>query len=142
MDSKFYEVSDETIDVFKSVLAKKTFAVDVRYQFIGSDAQKTLIKISKVSDQYAFLLEKDLLVTINEKLMSVFDDESIFILMEQEIDKIATDMNSGKIKMIKPDLTTFSALISKYGIEKISRANQVESLAVEQKEDVENEFII
>ena len=49
-------------------------------------------------------------------------------------------METGKIKMIKPDLTTFSSLINKYGIEKIARANQVEELYSQQKGDVDFDF--
>jgi hypothetical protein len=73
--------------------------------------------------------------------MSVFDQESIQILMEQEIDKISVNMDTGKIKMIKPDLTTFSSLINKYGIEKIAKANKVEELYAEQKQDAEEDFL-
>ena len=92
-------------------------------------------------DQFAFILEKELLITINDDLMSVFDDESIQILMEQEIDKISVNMDTGKIKMIKPDLTTFSGLINKYGIEKVAKANKVEELYAEEKQDAEEDFL-
>jgi hypothetical protein len=108
---------------------------------VGCD-QKMLIKISKLPDQYAFLLNNDLLISINDKLMSVFDDESIQILMEQEIDKISINMDNGKIKMVKPDLTTFSSLINKYGIDKITKANQVQELYAEQKQDAEEDFLV
>jgi hypothetical protein len=73
--------------------------------------------------------------------MSVFEEESIQILMEQEIDKISVNMDTGKIKMIKPDLTTFSGLINKYGIEKVAKANKVEELYAEQKQDAEEDFL-
>jgi hypothetical protein len=73
--------------------------------------------------------------------MSVFDEESIQILMEQEIDKISVNMDSGKIKMVKPDLNTFSGLINKYGIEKVAKANKVEELYAEQKQDAEEDFL-
>ena len=116
--SKFYAVSDETIGVFNKIFAKKAFPFNVGFQFLGCESQKSLIKISKLPDQYVFMLEKELLVTINDELMSVFDDESIQILIEQELDKISINMETGKIKMIKPDLSTFSGLINKYGIEK------------------------
>ena len=49
---------------------------------------------------------------------------------------------NGKIKMIKPDLTTFSSLINKYGIEKITKANQVQELYAEQKQDAEEDFLV
>jgi hypothetical protein len=82
-----------------------------------------------------------LIVQVNEDLMSVFEDESITILIEQEIDKISIDTQSGKIKMIKPDLTTFSSLITKYGVDKVARANQVEELYQQQSKDGKEEFI-
>ena len=100
-----------------------------------------MIKISKITDQFSFLLEKELLISVNEDLLNVFDDESITILIEQEIDKISIDTQSGKIKMIKPDLTTFSSLISKYGVDKVAKANQVEELYQQQTKDGKEEFI-
>ncbi len=138
--SKFYKLSEETIDSFKKVLSKKAFPFQVNFEFLGAESQKNLIKISKISDQYAFIMEKDLLVSMNETLMDVFDEECVQILIEQEIDKISINMETGKIKMIKPDLTTFSSLINKYGIEKIARANQVEELYSQQKGDVDFDF--
>lgn len=140
-ESKFYDLCDETVESFMKVYKKKSIPFNLGLQFVGCD-QKMLIKISKLPDQYAFLLRNDLLVSINDKLMSVFDDESIQILMEQEIDKISINMDNGKIKMVKPDLTTFSSLINKYGIEKITKANQVQELYAEQKQDAEEDFLV
>lgn len=137
--SKFYQLSDDTIQIFKRVFNKKSFPFNVGFQFIGCESQKNLIKISKLSDQFIFVLEKELLVSINEDLVSVFDEESIQILIEQEIDKISVNIDTGKIKMVKPDLNTFSSLINKYGIDKIARANKVEELYVEQKQDGKEE---
>jgi len=138
--SKFYEVSSDAIDQFNKVFNKKSFPIQVGFQFIGSEKQKQLIKITKLADPYVFLLNKELLVSINEDLLSVFDEESIGILIEQEIDKVSIETESGKIKMIKPDLSTFSALITKYGVEKVAKANQVEELYQQQKADGSEEF--
>lgn len=80
---------------------------------------------------------------MNEDLFRVFDEESITILIEQELDKVSINIDNGKIKLIKPDLTTFSGIVSKYGIEKVARANQVEELYNQQKKDSqEEEFIV
>jgi hypothetical protein len=43
--------------------------------------------------------------------------------------------------MIKPDLTTFSSLITKYGVDKVAKANQVEELYQQQVKDGKEEFI-
>lgn len=139
--SKFYDVSSDTQDTFFKVFNKKTFPLSIKFQFVGAEKQKSLIKISKLPDQYSFLLDKELLIQVNEDLMSVFDDESVTILIEQEIDKISVDTQSGKIKLIKPDLTTFSSLISKYGVDKVAKANQIEELYQQQVKDGKEEFI-
>ncbi len=140
--SKFYEVSEDTKKEFFDIFNKKSFPLSLNFQFVGSESQKNLIKISKISDQYAFLMNKDLLVSLNEDLMSVFDKTSITILIEQEIDKINMDIKSGKIKMVKPDLSTFSSLITKYGVDKVAKANQVEELYNQQVSDGNEEFIV
>jgi hypothetical protein len=139
--SNFYSLQDDTIQQFNSVFKKKAFPVDMRFQFVGNSKQKHLIKISKIADSYAFILDKELLVSINEDIMAVFDDESVGILIEQEIDKVSINIDTGKIKMVKPDLTTFSSLINKYGIDKIAKANNLEELYSQQKEDQQVELI-
>jgi hypothetical protein len=139
--AKFYKISDDTISTFKAVFTKKSFPFNVGFEFVGCESQKNLIKISKLPDQFSFVLEKELLVQINEDLINVFDEESIQILIEQEIDKISVNMDTGKIKMVKPDLNTFSSLINKYGIDKIARANKVEELYTQQKEDNQVDFL-
>lgn len=148
MNENFYQVSEDTINDFFEVFDKKSFPIKIDFQFLGHRKQKGLIKISKISDQYSAILAielgspRELLVTINEDLMDAFDEESRIILIEQEIDKINMNVESGKIKLVKTDLNTFASLVNKYGVEKVSRANQVESLFIEQKEDSEDDDFI
>lgn len=139
----YYDVDSSTEELFMDVFNKKSFPINVKILFQGNSKQKQLIKVSKIPDQYAFSLGKELLISINEDLLNVFDDESITILIEQEIDKININLDSGKIKLVKTDLNTFSSLVNKYGVEKVARANKVEELYQEQKKDAtDEEFII
>lgn len=138
----FSEINDETKKEFFEVFSKKSFPIQVKFQFIANSKQKNLIKISKIADQFAFLLQKELLVSINEELMNVYDEESIVILLEQEIDKIHINIDTGKIKLLKTDLNTFSSLVNKYGVEKVARANKVEELYQEQQSDAKDEEFI
>lgn len=140
--SKFYEVSEETTGIFSEIVRKKVLN-DVSFQFIGSDSQKVVIKISKLSEQYEYMLKKHILVSINEVLMTSFDEEAINILFEQEIDKISFNIETGKVKLRKTDINTFASLINKWGIEKISRANQLAEISSEIKvsTDFENNFV-
>ena len=141
---RFYELSEDTTEEFFNVFNKKAFPVSLKFLFIGDSKQKNIIKITKVPDDYSFALGKELKVTINEELMNAYDDESVEILFEQEIDKININIESGKIKLVRPDLSTFSSLVNKFGIEKVARANKVEELYQEQRNDAKSdeEFIV
>lgn len=140
---RFYELSEDTINDFMSQFRSKSFPIEIKFQFIGDSKQKNLIKIAKIADDYSFVLQKELKVTINEDLLNAYDEESIQILFEQEIDKININLDSGKIKLVKTDLNTFSGLVNKYGVEKVARANKVEELYQEQQKDSrDEEFIV
>jgi len=142
MDS-FYELSQDTIDDFYNIFNKKSFPISLKFQFIGDSKQKNLVKIAKIADDYSFILQKELKITINEDLLNAYDEESSTILFEQEIDKININIDSGKVKLVKTDLNTFSSLVNKYGVEKVARANKVEELYQEQQKDAKDEeFII
>lgn len=139
----FYELDSTTEEQFVEIFNKKSFPVNIKFLFQGNSKQKQMIKVSRIPDQYAFSLNKELLVSINEDLFDVFDEDSITILIEQEIDKININMESGKIKLVSTDLNTFSSIVNKWGVDKVARANKVEELYVDQKADASNEeFII
>jgi hypothetical protein len=140
----FFHLDETTEELFMEVFNKKAFPVNIKFLFQGNSKQKQLIKIKKIADEYAFELGKELLVSINEDLLNVFDDESVSILFEQEIEAININMESGKIKLVGPDLKTHSSIVNKYGVDKVARANKVEELYSEQKADLnkDEEFII
>jgi hypothetical protein len=138
----YYSLDETTEEMFMEIFNKKSFPVNVRFLFQGNSKQKQLIKLKKISEEYAFELGKELMVSINEDLLNVFDDESVKILMEQEIESININMESGKIKLVGPDLKTHSSIVNKWGVDKVARANKVEELYSEQKKDRDEEFII
>lgn len=140
----YYEVDAATEEQFMEVFNKKSFPVNIKFLFQGNSKQKQMIKVTRIPDQYVFALGKELLVSVNEDLFDVFDEESVQILIEQEIDKININMESGKIKLVGTDLNTFSSIVNKWGVDKVARANKVEELYVEQKADAEGdeEFIV
>ncbi len=139
---RFYDLSEDTIDDFYSIFNKKSFPIPLKFQFIGDSKQKNLVKIAKIADDYSFILQKELKVSINEDLLNAYDEESITILFEQEIDKININIDSGKVKLVKTDLNTFYSLVNKYGVEKVARANKVEELYQEQQRDAKDEEFI
>jgi len=140
MNERFDVVSDDIKEKFLDVYKQKTFQFDIKFKFVDDSKLKKVIEIKKIPDLYSFILEKEVLVLINEETFDKLDKDSQEILIEQEIDKISLNIETGKITMNKPDIVTFSPLISKHGIDKVAKANQVEDLTVDQQEEINQEF--
>lgn len=139
-EEKFYDLGDDTIDLFRSILEEKSIPFNIKTIFVGSVKLKKLIEIKKLSDIHSFLLSgAEMLVTINEDLLARMDDESISIQFEEAINGIEVNISSGKIKISKPRLTISPAMIKKHGIEKILRAHNLQDEIQSQKKDLEEE---
>jgi hypothetical protein len=137
---RYSETSEDIISAFMNIVRKKNGSSELKYDFISDSKQKTLINLKKLNPLDSFILKKDIRVVVNEEMYDAFDDESINLLLEEEIDKIVVTMDNGKITIRKYDLSTFSGILSKYGIEAVSRAKQVEVLTFEQAADMETGF--
>ena len=85
---RFKIISDDVVDSFMEIYNKKSFPLTIKFQFINDTKLKKLVKISKIPDDVSFILNKELKISINEDLLNVYDEESINILYEQELDRI------------------------------------------------------
>ena len=132
---QYHNLADYIVEHFDILEKKLSLPLDIKFVYQADNKQKTLIKIIKISDRYAKLLESDLLVSFNEDFFDVFDEEAKNILIEQELALIQFDYEKGTIKIGRPDLMTSSGIIKKYGVDAVERANQVTSLFNQQQLD-------
>jgi hypothetical protein len=125
---QYHNLSDYIIEHFDILEKKLSLPLDIKFVYQADNKQKILVKIIKINDRYAKLLDSDLLVSFNEDFFDVFDEEAKNILIEQELALIQFDYEKGTIKIGKPDLMTSTGIIKKYGMDAVERANQVTSL--------------
>ena len=134
---QYYELDKEIVDFYREVETEFAFAMNIKYIFQANTKQRSLIKISKLADNYAVLLNADLLVTVNDMFFNKFDEEIRTILFEQEIDKIQPNLDKGTIKLVQPSLKTSVGIIKRHTYASVERANETERLLVEQKGESE-----
>ena len=60
----YYEVDSSTEELFMDIFNKKSIPFNIKLLFQGNSKQKQLIKVTKIPDQYAFSLGKELLISI------------------------------------------------------------------------------
>lgn len=134
---KYHELAEDSLETLQD--AAKNMPLGVKIKYLGNSKQKGLVKVAKISDIYAMLLDRNVLVTVNETYLDAFDEEARDILLRQELDRVHVDMKSGKVKINAPELTTSVGVLKKFGIDAVARANQLHSLYESQQQDVKTE---
>lgn len=130
---QYYELDQDIIDYFVDLEKDFAFALDIGYLYQTNTKQKQLITIKKVPDNYAVLLKKEILVTVNENYFNLMDDSARKVLFEQEIDKIVPNLEKGTLKIVQPTLKTSAGIVKKHTYESVERANETQRLLNENK---------
>jgi len=110
-------VLKETEQMFVDVLNQTSIPKSIRFELIASNDMKDVGKVSKASEILKYMTDVDIIVLINENIFDRLADDQKKMLLEELLAQVFWDGESGKIKLIKPDVNTFSLLIKKYGID-------------------------
>jgi len=136
MAKENYEsLSDEITAYFRGIEESFAMPMDIKFVFVANSKQKKLVKITKISDTFSYLLDADILVVFNEDYFDNFDDQSKQILVEQEIDKIEFDLDKGTIRIKEPEINTSSGIIEKFSLKLVESANKLQKEYEKQKKD-------
>lgn len=127
---KYQELSNQAIvETFNNILEGKYLPIEINFQFTAVTKGKKLIVMKRIPENLEVVLNKHIQVIVNEDIFDKMDESSIEILFEQEIEKISYNMNTGKISLTDPKLKVFPGIVTKYGIEDIARAYDIEEAA-------------
>ena len=132
---QYENLSDEIIESFNKIEKTLAMPMDVKFIFVANEKQKKLIKISKISDTYSYLLNADLLVVFNEDYFNNFDEQTRLILIEQELDKVSFDLEKGTISIKEPEINTSSGIIEKFTLKLVENAIKLQREYEKQKKD-------
>lgn len=110
-------VLKDTEDLFKTVLDETSIPKSIKIELIASESMKEVGKVVKANEILKYMTEVDVIVLINEEIFDRLEDDQKKMVLEELLAQIYWDNDSGKIKLIKPDVNTFSLLIKRYGID-------------------------
>ncbi len=139
MTDKFYELQDEVKSKFNEIASSLAFPVKISFKLIGDVKQKKLIVVKKVPDAYVYVSGFQVLVSINEPLFDKLseDEKSIEVLLFDELNNINVNVESGMVKIGKPNFVTNTSVADKYTFDEVKRVKELERLAMEHSKDAE-----
>ena len=112
------KIEDSNEKLFNKVLDGTSIPKTLTIQLIAANEMKDIGKVVRASDLVRYVSDGvDVFVILNETIFDRLDDDQQKLILEELLAQIYVDPESGKLKLLKPDISTFSLLLTKYGID-------------------------
>lgn len=138
--SKFVEVSDETQEVFDSVINEYNLYNFMNIYLRGVEKQKGVVKVQKLSALGEEIAKKPgtVVITIAEEVFENLSPEQQLIVAEDAIAQIEYDSEKDRITLAQPQIQMSLGCWKKYGNE-LANAYEICCLTAQQIEEKKNE---
>jgi hypothetical protein len=138
--AKYEEVFADTQALFTNFIGQIDSLNEVNIDILAVNKLKEIGKVVKANDITKFKTGFDIFIYLNERVFEQLDAEQQQMVVEGLVAQIYYDMEKDKLMLIKPDFTTFSLLLVKYGHEKCLTLNTLikEIFGSEAQSDDEN----
>jgi hypothetical protein len=111
----------------------------LRIKVLAIDKLKDVTKVQKSNDLLRHETGNDIYIFVNEGIFEKLTEEQRKMVVEETVAEIYYDDEKDKVTIIKPDFTTFSLFLQKYGGEKcINLKRLIKELVESDGEDNEN----
>ena len=140
--AKYDEVENDTEKLFDKVLDGSTIPQHLcNIKLLSNDKLKTPYKVAKANDITAHMSGYDVFVIVNEIIFFYLEENQRQMLLDEALAQVFVNGETGSIKLVKPDVSTFSGIIDKYGLEEWNRTQECVKSAkdIKKNQDAETE---
>ena len=116
--AKFEEPFEDTQDLYTEVIKAAGLDQYVNITMLANNKAKEIFKINKANDLLKHRTGDDIIIVLNEKIFEGLTDEQRRIVIEESLASIHYDMENDKLVISKPDVVTFSGVLSKHTFDK------------------------
>jgi hypothetical protein len=116
--AEYQEVFPDHQELFTNLIAGIDSLNSVNIKVLGNNELKQVTKTIKANDLLRHESANDVYIILNETIFEPLNEEQKAMVVEEAVAQIYFDVEKDKISIIKPDFTTFSGLLVKYGHQK------------------------
>jgi hypothetical protein len=139
---RYYELDEDIVaEINQFIDENVVFATKLQYAFVGDTKQKNVITIKKIPDTYKLLYKREVLIIVNADLYTYVsqDEKSIELLLTEAFSGLSVNMESGAIKINRPNFITNDGVVEKYDLSEVKKAKDLEKSVREQIADSESD---
>ena len=116
--AKFEEPFEDTQDLYNEVIKAAGLDQYVNITILVNNKAKEIFKINKANELLKYRTGDDIIIVLNEKIFEGLTDDQRRIVVEESLASIHYDMENDKLVITKPDVVTFSGVLSKHTFDK------------------------
>lgn len=112
--SKYQDVFNDTQALYTRLIIKSGLSNNVNIVILTDNNAKDIFKVNKANALLKHRTGDDVIIVINEKIFEKLTDQQKEIVAEESLASVNYDLENDKLVITKPDVVTFSGILSKY----------------------------
>lgn len=117
MSKKYEEPFEDTLDLYNQAIDNAGLNNFINITILVNNKAKDIYKVNKANEILKYRTGDDVIIILNEKIFEQLTDEQKRIVVEESLASIHYDNENDKLVISKPDVVTFSGVLSKYSYE-------------------------
>lgn len=117
MSKKYEEPFEDTLDLYNEAIDNAGLNNFINITILVNNKSKDIYKVNKANEILKYRTGDDVIIILNEKIFEQLTDEQKRIVVEESLASIHYDNENDKLVISKPDVVTFSGVLSKYSYE-------------------------
>ena len=131
--SKFEEVFEDTLELFQKHINESSIPKFIKIKILSNNKiKKDFGLVNKSQDIVKYMTDYDIIIQVNEPIFDQLEDTQKEYVVNDLLAKIVYDKD--KITIINPDVSTFSGVLRKYGIDTYQSIKESIAVLLEQKQ--------
>jgi hypothetical protein len=115
--AKYEEVFEETKNLYTQLMLASGISNNINITILANNKAKDIFKVNKANELLKYRTGDDIIIVLNEKIFDQLTPAQRRIVAEESLASVGYDLESEKIVISKPDVVTFSGLLSKHSFE-------------------------
>lgn len=133
--SKFEEVFEDTLELFQKHINESSIPKFIKIKILSNNKiKKDFGSVNKSQDIVKYMTDYDIIIQVNEPIFDQLEGTQKEYIVNDLLAKIVYDMDKDKITIINPDVSTFSGVLRKYGIDTYQSIKESIAVLLEQKQ--------
>ena len=116
--AKYEEPFEETQDLYNQLIEQAGLSNFVNITILTNNKAREIFKVNKANELLKYRTGDDIIIVLNEKIFDQLTDEQRTIVAEESLSSIHFDSEKDRIVISKPDVVTFSGILSKHSFDK------------------------